>query len=874
MTAQADYDFALARENNYYAQALKEWQADDAFDKGEAISESEFQTEQSRVRNAFRNQVAALVLDHADELDHTGFVVSGLDGYAELNAENISRSQAASDRWRLENTSHEGERLAARGEALEEFVSGYETHWLGDGQLRANLHRDYDLAIADLTKDREIGFAAARLDHEVAVSDSLVAVTSAFAASTSSPWSNRTATLSIARDSRDAANSLSRFNYLSAQANDERQLQAIAIEARYDLETASHEYSVDRWSSEMGAEVEQKRSEGGTLVAWSETTFSLIPTIEEDMPEGGVQTPQAPGTAPSTVPRPHRSRLPVEPDVTKSEPFDAFSFGDEEGRRFIWNEYSQTWEFRKPTEPLGTEFRMNPKLRGVPLSSGRIVLESRAAFGYPQLANMELIHTEAEISYYAPKKIPVAQPPRIFYAPPTAPREKPPQDIDEAVYFNEDGSSVGLLEMPINQFIFRIQHERWPKPMSGSAVAHGNRLANQKFYDFMASENAINKYEGTGIETKVLNVGVDLSNGVKNVGVQFANGIYFNSVPELNVAAERLAKSARDRGAIGAQVVYGTADIAGKATTVAFVITTAPIAAVGATEMGIGGTVGVGNVVLTEGAATTIAGGGQVVLEVVGVAYGVMAAGTAAAQAKEGDFYHATINFGDAALTVGGVGYSRYQHIRSAQAATEIAEYRLLYAKSDKFGPGRYFMTTAEGETVPLVSLELGAPKSVLSRGEQLRQQYSHLTPAQRVARIDELSNANYLRRLDEKLGSQEYVFRYLTEDGLATSYKYNSVRGYTTTEFSGSAAEVARRAQVLADWSNPALGPATNIRYGVAIPVNKVPGYRLARPLGDSAELGWEFTTHSYPTAGPGGWTQFLIEGVPLEDVYIFTLR
>lgn len=130
------------------------------------------------------------------------------------------------------------------------------------------------------------------------------------------------------------------------------------------------------------------------------------------------------------------------------------------------------------------------------------------------------------------------------------------------------------------------------------------------------------------------------------------------------------------------------------------------------------------------------------------------------------------------------------------------------------------------------------------------------------------------MRRLEEQLGNQEYVFRYLTEDGLAASYKYNSVRGYTTTEFTGSASEVARGAQILADWNNPALGPATNIRYGVAIPVKKLTGYKLARPFGDSADMGWEFTTNSYPQAGSGGWTQFLIESVSLDDVYIFSLR
>jgi hypothetical protein len=161
-----------------------------------------------------------------------------------------------------------------------------------------------------------------------------------------------------------------------------------------------------------------------------------------------------------------------------------------------------------------------------------------------------------------------------------------------------------------------------------------------------------------------------------------------------------------------------------------------------------------------------------------------------------------------------------------------------------------------------------------LSRGEYLRRKYSHLTPEQRALRLDELSEANYLRLLNEKLAGQEYVFRYLTNRGLASSYRHNGVQGYTTLEFTASASEVARRAQILADWNNPALGPATNIRYGVAIPVTKLRKYRLARPFGDQADVGWEFTTYAYPEAGPGGWTQFLIDSVPLDEVFIFTLR
>jgi len=162
---------------------------------------------------------------------------------------------------------------------------------------------------------------------------------------------------------------------------------------------------------------------------------------------------------------------------------------------------------------------------------------------------------------------------------------------------------------------------------------------------------------------------------------------------------------------------------------------------------------------------------------------------------------------------------------------------------------------------------EVASESSVApNRGAALRAKYPDLSPAQRAARIDELSNANYMRRLQEELGGQEYVYRYLSEDGLATSLKYNSVRGYTTTQLSASSRAVAEGAQIKAAWGVP--------RYGVAIPVDKLRGYKLARPLGGDSPVGWEFKTYSYPEAGPGGWTQFLVDGVPLDDVHIFTLR
>ena len=73
---------------------------------------------------------------------------------------------------------------------------------------------------------------------------------------------------------------------------------------------------------------------------------------------------------------------------------------------------------------------------------------------------------------------------------------------------------------------------------------------------------------------------------------------------------------------------------------------------------------------------------------------------------------------------------------------------------------------------------------SILSRAEYLQQKYGHLTRQERISRIDELSRQNYTRRLTESINNQEYVFRYLSEDGLRKSLMSNNVRGYTTTFF------------------------------------------------------------------------------------------
>jgi hypothetical protein len=158
------------------------------------------------------------------------------------------------------------------------------------------------------------------------------------------------------------------------------------------------------------------------------------------------------------------------------------------------------------------------------------------------------------------------------------------------------------------------------------------------------------------------------------------------------------------------------------------------------------------------------------------------------------------------------------------------------------------------------------------ARSAELRAKFGGLTSEDRMARIDQLSQANWGRRLDEMVNSQQYVFRYLTESGYQASMKYGTVRGYATTTFSSSSADVMQGAQVLEQWAGaPYTGP---VKYGVAIPVDKLNGFSVARPYGNAGTTGWEVFANSYPQAGAGGWSQFLLNPVSVDDVFMFTLR
>jgi len=153
-----------------------------------------------------------------------------------------------------------------------------------------------------------------------------------------------------------------------------------------------------------------------------------------------------------------------------------------------------------------------------------------------------------------------------------------------------------------------------------------------------------------------------------------------------------------------------------------------------------------------------------------------------------------------------------------------------------------------------------------LSRMDYLTQKHRNMTSQERMARIDELAGQNFQRRFTESINSQDTVYRYLSHESLQKTLTAGSVRGYTTTMFSHSSFEVAQAAQILPEWGIP--------EYGIAIPTNKMNGFKLARPFGGSAETGWEPYTNSYPVAGPGHWPQFLINQVSIDDVYIYRLK
>lgn len=128
------------------------------------------------------------------------------------------------------------------------------------------------------------------------------------------------------------------------------------------------------------------------------------------------------------------------------------------------------------------------------------------------------------------------------------------------------------------------------------------------------------------------------------------------------------------------------------------------------------------------------------------------------------------------------------------------------------------------------------------------------------------------MRIAEKDIASQGTVYRYLTEEGYQTSLRFNSVAGYTTTHYSDNVAEIMKGAQIAEKW--PGRTATGNVLYRVEIPSDKLNGFTIPRPLGGKIQQGWEYYTKSYPEYGKGGWTQFQINPVSLDNVVIKELK
>ncbi|MCF6238163.1 MAG: hypothetical protein L3J79_05005 [Candidatus Marinimicrobia bacterium] len=139
-----------------------------------------------------------------------------------------------------------------------------------------------------------------------------------------------------------------------------------------------------------------------------------------------------------------------------------------------------------------------------------------------------------------------------------------------------------------------------------------------------------------------------------------------------------------------------------------------------------------------------------------------------------------------------------------------------------------------------------------------LQEKYGHLTTGQRRARIDELSESIYQRKLDTDLANQKYVFRAVEADNL--QYYDEGISGplgspaYFSLEGGEAALEHMSRTQMKDK-------PDILLR----IPVSEIKNPVIARPYGYTPEsmrptqYGWEYNVNSYPEYGQGGYRQFL---------------
>ncbi|CAN0643925.1 DUF6531 domain-containing protein [Burkholderia cepacia] len=111
---------------------------------------------------------------------------------------------------------------------------------------------------------------------------------------------------------------------------------------------------------------------------------------------------------------------------------------------------------------------------------------------------------------------------------------------------------------------------------------------------------------------------------------------------------------------------------------------------------------------------------------------------------------------------------------------------------------------------------------------------------------------------LDQKIGSQDYVYRATTWRAVENYRKQGSISGYKgagtymSTDYVGTNQGVLMdRGQVFQHWGAPDVL--------LKIPTSELSSATVPRPLGGKLPVGWEPETSFYPAAGSGGQNQFM---------------
>ncbi|WP_431227463.1 DUF6531 domain-containing protein [Burkholderia contaminans] len=111
---------------------------------------------------------------------------------------------------------------------------------------------------------------------------------------------------------------------------------------------------------------------------------------------------------------------------------------------------------------------------------------------------------------------------------------------------------------------------------------------------------------------------------------------------------------------------------------------------------------------------------------------------------------------------------------------------------------------------------------------------------------------------LDQKIASQDYVYRATTWRAIENYRKQGSISGYKgagtymSTDYVGTNQGVLMdRGQVFQHW-----GPPDVL---LKIPTSELSSATVPRPLGGKLSVGWEPETSFYPAAGSGGQNQFM---------------